>query len=106
MQSGGKLEEGENAVGSAGARLDEELGCALLKAEFLGIFSAPAANEPRLVVEAVLFHAEIAGDIKPGAEIGEVARVEPHLTGDLPLTPLTRYQVLPLALSHSMWRVR
>jgi 8-oxo-dGTP diphosphatase len=38
---------------------------------FLGVFSAPAANEPGHIVHASLFRAEMAGEIKPGSEIEE-----------------------------------
>ena len=99
MQPGGKLDDGETPLAALARELKEELGCTLLKSEFVGIFSSPAANEPECVVEAVLFRAEITGQIDPGAEIEEVAWVEPHQAGDLPLAPLTRDHVLPLVLS-------
>jgi 8-oxo-dGTP diphosphatase len=99
MQPGGKLQDGETAARALARELDEELGCTLLQTEFLGIFSAPAANEPLHNVEALLFEAKIAGNIQPSAEIEEIAWVEPSRTGDLPLAPLTRDHVLPLILS-------
>src|SRR5215469_5564680 len=99
MQPGGKLRDGETAPEALARELDEELGCTLLAAEFLGTFSAPAANEPFHVVEAALFHAKIAGNIKPAAEIEEIAWIEPWANTDLPLAPLTRDLVLPLVLS-------
>ena len=99
MQPGGKLDYGETPLATLARELNEELGCTLLKSEFVGIFSAPAANEPACVVEAVLFRAEISGQVNPGAEIEEVAWVEPDHAGDFPLTPLTRDHVLPLILS-------
>jgi 8-oxo-dGTP diphosphatase len=61
MQPGGKLEEGETELETLARELNEELGCILVKAELLGIFSAPAANEPAHAVEAALFHADIDG---------------------------------------------
>ena len=95
MQPGGKLQEGETAVAALARELREELGCTLLKAEFLGTFSAPAANEPGQSVEAELFRAEIRGDIHPGTEIEEAVWVEPSQTLQLSLAPLTRDSVLP-----------
>jgi 8-oxo-dGTP diphosphatase len=55
MQPGGKLDEGETLLETLACELDEGLGCALRKAEFLGVFSALAANEPPQVVEARSF---------------------------------------------------
>jgi 8-oxo-dGTP diphosphatase len=99
MQPGGKLEDGETVIETLARELKEELGCTLLKAEFLGVFSAPAANEPAHRVEAALFHAEVAGEITAGAEIEELAWVEPSQTSELALAPLTRDHVLPLIAS-------
>lgn len=99
MQPGGKLHYGETALETLARELNEELGCTLFKAELLGTFSAPAANEPLRIVEAELFRAEIKGHIQPGAEIEEMAWVEPSRSGDLPLAPLTRDHVLPLVIA-------
>jgi 8-oxo-dGTP diphosphatase len=99
MQPGGKLDEGETALATLKRELSEELGCSLQRADFLGIFTAPAANEPLHQVHASLFHARITGNIQPGAEIEEIAWVQPSRPGNLPLAPLTRDHVLPLILS-------
>ncbi len=96
MQPGGKLHNEETAT-EALAR-EQELGCTLLHAEFLGMFSAPAANEPLHTVEVLLFSARVAGNIQPAAEIEEMVWVEPSGTDELPLAPLTRDLVLPLIL--------
>jgi 8-oxo-dGTP diphosphatase len=99
IQPGGKLQEGEFSLEALEREVREELGCRLGQTEFLGIFSAPAANEPTHIVEAALYRAEIAGEVHAAAEIEEVVWVEPSRAGGLPLAPLTRDHVLPLCRS-------
>jgi uncharacterized protein (TIGR00730 family) len=96
MQPGGKLGAGETAIEALARELKEELGCLLVKSEFLGFFAAPAANEPMHRVEAALFQVFIAGQLEPRAEIEEVAWVDPATSTGLPLAPLTRDHVFPL----------
>jgi 8-oxo-dGTP diphosphatase len=103
MQPGGKREQGETAFETLSRERKEELGCALLRAKFPGIFRAPAANEPEHTVEADLYLAEISGEVKPGAEIDEVAWIEPRQANNLPLAPLTQHQVFPFVLSLPLW---
>lgn len=96
MQPGGKLGAGETAIEALARELKEELGCLLVKSEFLGFFAAPAANEPMHCVEAALFQVFIAGQLEPRAEIEEIAWVDPVTSTGLPLAPLTRDHVFPL----------
>jgi 8-oxo-dGTP diphosphatase len=98
MQPGGKLDKGETATETLARELREELGCALVDFEFVGVFTAPAANEPGRLVEAAVFLTTIKGDIRPSAEIEEVVWVEPSQPGETPLAPLTRDHVLPIVL--------
>ena len=101
MQPGGKVEQRETPLETLAREVNEELGCTLLRAEFLGMFCAPEANEPGRIVEAMLFRAEIVGAIKPGAEIEGVAWIKPSEVGGLTLAPFTQFHVLPLVRS---WR--
>jgi 8-oxo-dGTP diphosphatase len=102
MQPGGKRESGESALATLARELKEELGCDLHRAEFLGTFSAPAANEASRCVEAALFHAEVSGEINPGAEIDEVVWAKPLQVSAIPLAPLTETRVFPLLRSRSL----
>ncbi|GGX94607.1 DNA mismatch repair protein MutT [Litchfieldella qijiaojingensis] len=98
MQAGGKIEAGETPVAALARELREELGGAPSSLEPLGEFTAPAANEPGHVVAAHLFRATMTHPIQAAAEIEEIVWVTPTMAAELPLAPLTRDQVLPLAL--------
>ena len=60
--------------------------------------NAAAANEPGFVVRAAVYAVDVEGAIAAGAEIEELAWVDPRALPDLPFAPLTRDHVLPLAL--------
>lgn len=97
MQAGGKIEPGEAPLEALRRELREELEIVLAtEPEHLGRFSAPAANEAGRVVEAEIFHLAFSGEVFPAAELEEVRWVDPAAP-DLPLAPLTRDHVLPLA---------
>jgi 8-oxo-dGTP diphosphatase len=63
----------------------------------LGEFDAVAANEPGWRVHACLYGIDLTGDIVPNREIGETIWIDPAAPPDIPLAPLTRDHVLPLA---------
>ena len=104
MQPGGKRDPGEDDIAALSREIAEELGCCLVRASIrpLGEFDAIAANEPGCRVQACLYGVEVTGDITPSYEIDETVWIDPAAPADIPLAPLTREHVLPLA---SMRRV-
>jgi 8-oxo-dGTP diphosphatase len=102
MQPGGKRDVGESDVAALAREIDEELGCRVAadSARSLGVFDAPAANEPGFRVRAAVYAVDVEGMIVPRAEIEQIVWVDPRALPDLPFAPLTRDHVLPLARRH------
>lgn len=100
QQAGGKLDPGETAVDALIRELNEEIGLrvdphALIP---LGRFRAPAANEAGVTVEAEVFRLDlVAPRIEAAAEIEEVRWIDPARAATVPLAPLTRDRLVPLA---------
>jgi 8-oxo-dGTP diphosphatase len=103
MQPGGKRDAGESDVAALAREIGEELGCRVDEnsARALGVFDADAANEPGYLVRAAVYAVDVEGTIAPQAEIDQVLWVDPRALPDLPLAPLTRDHVLPLARTRS-----
>ncbi len=99
MQAGGKMEVGENALTALSRELREELGMVLDEAstQYVGRYTAVAANEAGYLVEAEMFLIEIDHKVSPAAEIEEIAWFNIGRPIDLPLAPLTRDNALPIA---------
>jgi 8-oxo-dGTP diphosphatase len=99
MQPGGKRDAGEDDITALAREIDEELGCRLVRDSIqpLGEFSAISANEPGWGVRACLYAVDVTGDIVPKAEIDAMVWIDPAAPADIPLAPLTRDHVLPLA---------
>jgi 8-oxo-dGTP diphosphatase len=100
MQPGGKRDPGEDDVAALAREIAEELGCCMVRDSIqpLGEFDAVAANEPGWRVHACLYGIDVTGDIVPNREIDEMIWIDPVAPPDIPLAPLTRDHVLPLAL--------
>lgn len=99
MQPGGKRDPGEDDIAALAREIAEELGCRLVRDGIrpLGEFDAIAANEPGRRVHACLYAVDVSGDLAPDREIDAVIWVDPATPPDIPLAPLTRDHVLPLA---------
>nr|WP_025826638.1 NUDIX domain-containing protein [Acetobacter persici] len=99
MQAGGKIDAGETAAQAVIRELSEELGITVSpdQNDFLGTFTAEAANEPGHLIEADVFRIMLTEPVTAQAEIAEVLWVDPaHAPADL-LAPLTRDTLMPLA---------
>jgi 8-oxo-dGTP diphosphatase len=99
MQPGGKRDPGEDDMMALEREIAEELGCCMVRYSIrpLGEFDAVAANEPGWRVHASLYGINVSGDIVPNREIDEMIWIDPAAPPDIPLAPLTRDHVLPLA---------
>jgi 8-oxo-dGTP diphosphatase len=99
MQPGGKRDAGESDAAALAREIREELGCKVVadSVRRLGEFVCPAANEPGRDVKAIVYAVEVVGDIRPSAEIDEIAWIDPASPQGRLLAPLTRDHVLPLA---------
>jgi 8-oxo-dGTP diphosphatase len=99
MQPGGKRDAGEDDATALVREIGEELGCNPLRDSIqpLGEFDAVSANEPGFRVRAALYGIAVTGEIAPQAEIDAMVWIDPAAPPDIPLAPLTRDYVLPLA---------
>jgi 8-oxo-dGTP diphosphatase len=99
MQPGGKRDVGESDIAALSREIVEELGCCVTRnsARALGVFDCAAANEPGFQVRASVYAVDIEGAVEPQAEIDQIIWVDPRALPNLPLAPLTRDHVLPLA---------
>ncbi|MGY3581458.1 8-oxo-dGTP diphosphatase [Bradyrhizobium sp. USDA 4341] len=94
---GGKLEAGESELEALIRELDEELGCRLVSAEYLGDFSAPAADLADTTVTVRLYRGEISGDPAPRSEIAELRWIA-IASPEVAVAPSLAGKILPFLL--------
>ena len=107
MQAGGKIEPHESPAEALVRELEEELGIriAVDAPEYLGAFTAAAANEAGHVVHADAFYigTDLGTNLEAvtAREIEEIVWIEPGECS-LPLAPLTRDHLLPIAIRRAL----
>ncbi len=101
IQPGGKRAPGEDSLTTLARELREEISAGFDPASAirLGCFEDCAVHEPGRRVRAEVFVVAIDGPPRVGAEIAELAWVDPLRPGAVTIAPLSRRHVLPACLA-------
>jgi 8-oxo-dGTP diphosphatase len=94
MLPGGKREAGEDDLAALARELSEELGVRLVRAELLGIFEAPAANEPGATVRSHAYAVAVDGEMAIASEIAALCWLDVSAP-QVSLAPLLEREILP-----------
>lgn len=99
IQPGGKREPGEDSLATLARELREELGISVdpATAVRLGEFEDVAVHEPGRRVRAEVFLVESPDPPRAGAEIEELAWVDPAAPAAIAIAPLSARWILPAA---------
>lgn len=99
QQPGGKIDLGETPEMAVRREVAEEIAITFAPSAIalLGVFSAPAANEPGYIVTAHIFAAQTAEMPVATAEIDEIAWLDLDNPDTLPLAKLSRCEGVSLA---------
>jgi 8-oxo-dGTP diphosphatase len=103
MQPGGKFEEGETSEEALSRELREELGFELtaLDFQYVGRFSAVAANEAGHMVDCDVHFTVVETEGAVASEIEELRWIDPVTIDDIALAPLTSKVMRPYILTMS-----
>lgn len=104
IQPGGKPEAGEDTLTTAHREVLEETGLDLDTDRFktIGVYTAPAANEPGMSIEAQCLRIRLrpgeARKVLAGNEIEQVSWFTPRQSLEVKAAPLFKEIILPMAL--------
>ncbi len=101
IMPGGKPEDGETPAETLKRELREELNASVKTFSHFGILEGPGSPKDVWVTQ-YLFLAEVEGDIRPAAEIENLAWVDSNSKGRVRLSPFVEQVMMPRLLQTNM----